>query len=110
MIIAQVHLTQEKEKILQLGRQSSIEYEGNWILIFTDNTDEMLQLLREIQHSLRFPARLHIHYQGQVKTLNHADEAKTLVNQKLWMFTFLNIDEESLNVFWVEFYHCGFCF
>lgn len=29
MIIAWVHLTQEKEKILQLGRQSSIEYEGN---------------------------------------------------------------------------------
>lgn len=74
MIIARVHLIQEKEKILRLGRQSSMEYEGNRILIFPDYTAEVmeqrrsfrevLRLLREkeIRHSLRFPARLHIHH------------------------------------------------
>lgn len=72
-----------------------MEYKGNRILIFPDHTaevmeqrrsfHEVLQLLREreIRHSLHFPARLHIHYQGQVKTFNHPDEAKTFVNQKL---------------------------
>lgn len=95
MIIARVHLTQEKEKILRLGRQSSMEYEGNRILIFPDYTAEVmeqrrsfrevLQLLREkeIRHSLRFPARLHIHHRGQVKVFDHPDEAKTFINQKL---------------------------
>lgn len=95
MIIARVHLTQEKEKILRLGRQCSMEYEGNRVLIFPDytaevmeqrrNFREVLQLLREkeIRHSLRFPARLHIHRQGQVKTFNDPDEAKTFINQKL---------------------------
>lgn len=95
MIIRRVHLTQEKEKILRLRRRSSMEYEGNRILIFPDYTAEVmeqwrsfrevLQLLREreIRHSLRFPARLHIHYQGQVKTFNRRDEAKTFVNQEL---------------------------
>ena len=95
MIIARVHRTQEKEKIRRLGRQSPMEYEGNRILIFPDYTAEVmeqrrgfrevLQLLREkgVRHSLRFPARLHIHHQGQVKAFDDPDEAKTFVNQKL---------------------------
>lgn len=95
MIIARVHLTQEKEKILRLGRQRSVEYEGNRILIFPDYSAEVmeqqrrfrevLQLLREkeIRHSLRFPAMLHIDHQGQVKTFNGPDEAQTFNNQKL---------------------------
>lgn len=95
MMIARVHLTQDKEKIMRLGRQRSMEYEGNRILIFPDYSAEVmeqrrrfrevLQLLREkeIRHSLRFPARLHIDHEGQVKTFNDPDEAKTFINQKL---------------------------
>lgn len=43
MIIARVHLTQEKEKILWLGRQCLMEYEGNRILIFPDYFAEVLE-------------------------------------------------------------------
>ena len=43
MIITRVHLTQEKEKILRLGRQSSMEYKGNRILIFPDYTAEVME-------------------------------------------------------------------
>lgn len=95
MMIARVHLTQDKEKILRLGNQRSLEYEGNRILIFPDYSAEVmeqrrrfreaLQLLRgkEIRYSLRFPARLHIDQEGQVKTFNDLDVAKTFINPKL---------------------------
>lgn len=43
MIIARVHRTQEKEKILRLGSQCSMEYEGNRILIFPDYSAEVLE-------------------------------------------------------------------
>uniref|UniRef100_A0A3Q3J0S5 L1 transposable element RRM domain-containing protein n=1 Tax=Monopterus albus TaxID=43700 RepID=A0A3Q3J0S5_MONAL len=78
-IIARVHLAEEKEKIIQLGRWHALDYGGQRILIFLDYTVEVmeqrrgfreaLKLLREknIQHSLHFPAWLHIHHQGQVK-------------------------------------------
>lgn len=94
-IIARVHLAQDKEKILRLGRQQSLDYGGHRILIFPDYTAEVmeqrrsfrevLQLLREkeIRHSLRFPARLHVHYQDQVKVFSNPVEAKNFVNQKL---------------------------
>ena len=72
-----------------------MEYEENRILIFHDYTAEVTeqrqgfraeqQLLREkeIRHSLRFPAKLHIHHQGQVKVFNDPAVAKNLIDQKL---------------------------
>lgn len=94
-IIARVHLAQEKEKILQLGRQRTLDYGGSRIFIFPDYTaevmekrrsfKEVLQLLREknVQHSLRFPARLHIQHQGQVKAFSSPADAKNFIDNKL---------------------------
>ncbi|MEQ2165899.1 hypothetical protein GOODEAATRI_021929 [Goodea atripinnis] len=89
---ATVPLVKDKEKILRLRRQSSMEHDQ--ILLFPNYTavmgqrqsfQEVLQLLREneIWYSLRFPGRLHIHYQIQVKVFNHPDGTKVFVNRKL---------------------------
>lgn len=40
------------------------------------------QIEKEICDLLGFPAKLNIHYQGQVKAINDPVEAKSFVNQK----------------------------
>uniref|UniRef100_A0A3Q3R6F7 L1 transposable element RRM domain-containing protein n=1 Tax=Monopterus albus TaxID=43700 RepID=A0A3Q3R6F7_MONAL len=82
-IIVRVHLVQEKEKIIRFGRRCALDYGGQRILIVADYTVEVveqrqgfreaLKLLRQknIQHSLRFLARLHVHHQGQVKAFGY---------------------------------------
>ncbi|KAK7925063.1 hypothetical protein WMY93_007373 [Mugilogobius chulae] len=94
-IIAKIHSLQDKEKIIRLGRQRTVEYGGRRIFIFPDYTAEVMeqrrsfkeiqQTLREknIQHSLRFPARLHVHHQGQVKAFSSPAEAKNFVEKEL---------------------------
>lgn len=72
-ILARIHHFQEKELILCLGRQQSMEYNGCKVLIFLDYTSEVmaqrrafrevLQALRDegIKHTLRF--KLHVYPQ-----------------------------------------------
>lgn len=72
-ILARIHHFQEKELILRLGRQQSMEYKGDKVLIFPDYTSEVmaqrrafkevLQALRDkgIKHTLRYPAKLYVY-------------------------------------------------
>lgn len=94
-IIARVHFAQDKDKIIRIGRQRTLEYAGKRIFIFPDYSadvmeqrrgfKEVLQALREknVQHSLRFPARLHISHEGQVKVFTNPVEAKNFVDNDL---------------------------
>lgn len=94
-IIACLHYAQEKEKILRLCRQRALEYGGKRVFIFPDYTADVMekrrsfrevqQTLREknVQHYLRFPARLHVHHQGQVKLFNNPAEAKIFIDNEL---------------------------
>ncbi len=72
-ILARIHHFQEKELILRLGRQQSVEYKGGKILIFPDYTNEVMaqrrafrevmQALRDegIKHTMRYPAKLYVY-------------------------------------------------
>lgn len=75
-ILARIHHFQQKELILRLGRQQSMEYNGGKVLIFPDYTSEVmaqwrafkkvLQALRDkgLKYSLRYPAKLYV-YPGE---------------------------------------------
>lgn len=94
-IIACVHYAQDKEKILRICRQRSLEYDGKRIFVFPDYTSDVMekrrsfkdvqQVLREknIQHYLCFPARLHVHHQGQVKVFSSPAEINIFIGNEL---------------------------
>lgn len=95
-IIARVHFAQDKEKILHICRQRrSLEYGGKRVFVFPDYTSDVMekrrsfkevqQVLREknIQHHLRFPARLQVHHQGQVKVFSSPAEANIFIENEL---------------------------
>jgi hypothetical protein len=55
-ILARIHHFQEKELILRLCRQQSMEYKGGKVLIFPDYTSEVMaqsRAFRELQQALR---------------------------------------------------------
>lgn len=93
--IARVHHYQEKEMIIRLGRQQTLEYNGQQVLIFPDYTaevmeqrsgfHEVMQDLREmtIKHSLRFPAKLHLQHNGQQRIFTSPGEAKRFVDKEI---------------------------
>ncbi|KAL7825813.1 hypothetical protein SRHO_G00335510 [Serrasalmus rhombeus] len=85
--IAQIHLFQVKEKILQLRRSHGpLQFQGHRVLIFLDYTSsvmekrkqftEVLQELRnlKITHFLRYPARLHVEVDGHSRSFSELVE------------------------------------
>lgn len=38
---------------------------------------------KEMKYSLRFPAKLHVHYKGQVKVFTFSQDAKSFIEQEL---------------------------
>lgn len=95
IIIAQVHFFQEKELILQLRRDRTLEYNGHKVYIFLDYTAEVMEqrrafsdVMRELRelkvtHSLRFPVRLRVQHNGQFKTFTDPAEAVKFVETRL---------------------------
>ncbi|KAL0204614.1 hypothetical protein M9458_002632, partial [Cirrhinus mrigala] len=95
IIIARVHFFQEKELILRLRRDRTLDYNGHKVYIFPDYTAEVMEerrafsdvmhKLRELKvtHSLRFPARLRIQHNGQFKTFIDPAEAAKFVETSL---------------------------
>lgn len=90
-IMARVHHFQDKEKILRLARQQPLKFGANRIFVFPDYTAEVMDqrrgfrdvmaILRErkIKHSLRFPARLHVHHNGLQKVFTSPGDAMTYI-------------------------------
>jgi len=61
-ILARIHHFQEKEMILRLGRQQSMEYKGDKVLVFPDYTSEVMaqrRAFREVQQALRNDGKKH---------------------------------------------------
>lgn len=93
IIMARVHFFQEKELILR--RDRALDYNGHKVYIFPDYTAEVLEqrkafseVMRELRelkatHSLRFPARLCVQHNGQLKTFNDPAEAAKFVETTL---------------------------
>ncbi|KAI4884966.1 hypothetical protein NFI96_003671 [Prochilodus magdalenae] len=90
-IIARVHFYTEKERILRLRAGRNLDYNGHKIYIFPDYTAEVLsqrrsfrdvmQALRALQvtHTLRFPAKLCVQHNGQLKSFTSPAEAAKFV-------------------------------
>ncbi|KAL7881038.1 hypothetical protein SRHO_G00032920 [Serrasalmus rhombeus] len=86
-IIARVHFYTEKEWILRLRAGRNLDYNGHKVYIFPDYTAEVLsqrrsfrdvmQALRALQvtHTLRFPAKLCVQHNGQLKSFTSPAEA-----------------------------------
>lgn len=94
-IIARIHFYQEKELIFWLTRQQQMTYNGPRVFIYPDNTAEVMaqrrgfrqvtQALkeREVKFTLRFPAKLHVHYNDQVKVFTSPGEAMSFIEHDM---------------------------
>ncbi|CAL9699011.1 unnamed protein product [Knipowitschia caucasica] len=92
-IIARIHFYQEKEMLLRLSRQNQLVYNGARIFIYPDYTADVMtqrrgfrdvmQALREkeVTFILRFPARLQVNYEDQVKVFNSPAEAVAFIDR-----------------------------
>ncbi|CAL1600503.1 unnamed protein product [Knipowitschia caucasica] len=79
-IMARIHHFQVKELILRLSRTQPMVYKGNKVLFFRDYTNEVMsqrrafrdvmKALRDggVKHHLRYPARLHVYWDGEEGT------------------------------------------
>uniref|UniRef100_A0AAV2MU95 Transposase element L1Md-A101/L1Md-A102/L1Md-A2 n=1 Tax=Knipowitschia caucasica TaxID=637954 RepID=A0AAV2MU95_KNICA len=79
-IMARIHHFQVKELILRLSRTQPMVYKGNKVLIFPDYTNkvmsqrrafrDVMKALRDggVKHHLRYPARLHVYWDGEEGT------------------------------------------
>lgn len=94
-IIARIHFYQEKEMLLRLSRQQELTYNDLRVFVFPDYTAEVMaqrrafrevmNTLREkgIKFTLRFPARLHVQYNDQVKVYTSPSDAETFIETDL---------------------------
>ncbi|KAL7881004.1 hypothetical protein SRHO_G00032580 [Serrasalmus rhombeus] len=94
-IIARVHFYTEKERILRLRAGCNLDYNGHKVYIFPDYTAEVLsqrrsfrdvmQALRALQvtHTLRFPTKLCVQHNGQLKSFTSPAEAARFVESDL---------------------------
>ena len=101
-IIARINFFQEKELILRLSRQQ-LMYNNHRVYIFpSSHTAEVMeqrrgfrevtQVLREreVKYSLRFPAKLHVHYKEQVTVFTSPQDALSFIKQ-VFSTLFLNL-------------------
>lgn len=94
-IIARIHFYQEKELILRLNRQQQVNYNGHRVYIYPDYTAEVMaqrrgfqevtQALREreVKYTLRFPAKLRVHYNNQVKVFTSPADVTSFIEHEL---------------------------
>lgn len=94
-LIARVHFFHEKDMIIRLGRQQTLVYNGRRVFIFPDYTAEVMEQRRgfrdvmqtlremEVKYSLRFPAKLQLQHNGQLKVFTSPGEAKKFVEGHL---------------------------
>lgn len=94
-IIARIHFYQEKELLLRLSRNQELIYNGLRVFVFPDYTAEVtaqrrafrevMNILREkaITFTLRYPARLHVQYNDQVKVFTSPTGAETFIKKDL---------------------------
>lgn len=94
-IIARIHFYQEKELLLRLSRSQELTYNGARVFMFPDYTAEVMEQRRafrevmktlrakEIQFTLRYPARLQVKYNDQVKIFTSPAEAETFIKTEL---------------------------
>lgn len=94
-IIARIHFYQQKELILRLSRQQQMTYNGRRVFIFPDYTAEVMaqrrgfrqviQALkeREVKFTLRFPAKLYVHNNDQVKVFTSPGEAMSFIEHDM---------------------------
>lgn len=89
-IIARIHFYQE---ILRLNRQQQMNYNGHWVYIYPDYTAEVMaqrrgfrevtQALREreVKYTMRFPAKLRIHFNNQVKVFTLPADVTSFIEE-----------------------------
>lgn len=93
-IIARIHFYQEKELILWLSQQQQVNYNGNRVYVYPDYTAEVMaqrrgfrevtQALREreVKYTLRFPAKLHVYHNEQVKVFTSPGDVQSFIEQE----------------------------
>lgn len=94
-IIARIHFYQEKEQLLRLSRNQELVYNGLRVFVFPDYTAEVtaqrrafrevMNILREkkIAFTLRYPARLHVQNNDQVKVFTSPTDAENYIKKDL---------------------------